>query len=812
MNVLNDHASSTRPRRWTLGLLVSAALGALCTFASLPGRAAPGDTIPQAVQKGVNYLIPDVIDWTRSNGCIACHRQGGALYGLAVARSRGYNVSDDMTTGIGKIAADIAAEQRANGSWDHFGIWHRPKTSYAFFGLAAFDRLVSSLFSDDVLQAADYVLTVQNADGSWTDDHGSFPVDYGNGPLTARMIYGLVRAHDLGTPSQQAAYRGAIDRAVSYLRSIRDNRGNLLMRYNFQTSWAIIGLTSAGIRAGDADLDILVARQLAEASGDGFGWGYEAANNSDEFSTGLALTALCAAGVGPRDNARIQTALNWLNERQRIVNNDPTKGFWQSAGFSSVELPTTFALLGLSCFGELGVDVLAQAPTTVILNSDQATSQTATFNFTITNVGAFEVTDTYDLSLEGGFPGWTGTLSRSSITLNSGESGTVTLTVNAPPNLPQALPVEWELVATSRTENAISDSARVLTLTNPPPPTTGLASTVALTSGDGSTVITGSSQGVTLGARVTITSTGETVTGPSKGVVTFVVAGIAVGADNDADGDGIFTLNWRPTSRWAKTGNQRIRAVYSGIDQLDPNPDILGSQISGAIEIIRNPIQIDSVNPDTGRQGETLNVLISGTGFQNGVTVAFRQGITVNSVSLSAGASSQNELAPGEYVPARERQAQQLAAHQVLTVNISIAADAALGGSPVSVTNPDGSNLTEENAFTVGEGQSRGGKIQVQPKKQINFGRVRPGGTSRRVLKISNRSRDETLTGSLVLPAEVTVEGDVTAFSLQPGERAELTLIFTAGSGRGKYSDELTVNSSDPNKPSQTIRLKAKIK
>lgn len=804
-----------RPRSaWLVGTLVTLLVGVVTATTAQPGKASPGDTLPQAVQKGVNYLIPDVNVWTDSNRCIACHRQGGALFGLALARSRGYNVNDSTVDGIGHMANDIVAEQKSNGSWDHFGIWHRPKTSYAFFGLAAYDRFVSSVHSDAVLKAAEYVLTRQNADGSWTDDHGSFPVDYGNAPLTARMIYGLVRATALGTPSQVSAFQGAIDRAVQYLRSIRDDRGGLVMKYNFQTSWALIGLAAAGVAPGDADMDVLIARQLAEVSGDGKGWGYEAANNSDEFSTGLALTALAFTGANIRGNARVDAALNWLNQQQTTMQADPTKGFWRSAGFSSDELPTTFALLGLSSFGELGVDVIAQDPTTVILNAGQAAPQTATFTFTVRNVGAFDVTDTYDLSLQGGFPGWSGVLDRSSIQLASGNSGQVTLTVTAPGNLPEALPVEWELLAISRTDNQISDSARVLTLTNPPPPVTGLATTTTLTGGPGGTVVAGSVEGIVLEATVKLTGTGEAVNGPGKGVVTFSVAGIALGADNDADGDGTFRLHWMPNGRWGKTGLQRVRAVYSGIDQLDPNPDFVGSQVSGNLTVQPNSIQVTQVNPDNGRQGETFDVTISGSGFLADATVDFGSGITVNSTTVNGSAKPALQILPGVYVPAKVRQAAILEAHQTIVANITIAGDAELGPRNLTIRNTNGTSLFVENAFNVGEGSGEqpGGKIVVAPKK-VNFKKVAPGGVRTKKLKISNKSNNETLVGTISLPPGITVgDPDVLTFSLGPKQRLEVDLIFTAGPKPGKYQNTIFIGSSDRSSPQVDVKVTAKVK
>jgi hypothetical protein len=87
---------------------------------------------------------------------------------------------------------------------------------------------------------------------------------------------------------------------------------------------------------------------------------------------------------------------------------------------------------------------------------------------------------------------------------------------------------------------------------------------------------------------------------------------------------------------------------------------------------------VQSIAPVSGRLGQTLDVVVTGTGFVAGVTTAtFGAGIVVNSVSVADATS--------------------------LTANISVAGDAALGMRSVTATNaaPGGGAGTLADAFTV---------------------------------------------------------------------------------------------------------------
>jgi hypothetical protein len=84
---------------------------------------------------------------------------------------------------------------------------------------------------------------------------------------------------------------------------------------------------------------------------------------------------------------------------------------------------------------------------------------------------------------------------------------------------------------------------------------------------------------------------------------------------------------------------------------------------------------VESVSPASAIRGNTLDVTVTGENFEEGSSVSFGIGIRVNTVTFTSGTE--------------------------LTVNITIAASAALGDRDVTVTNPNGRSGSLLNGFEV---------------------------------------------------------------------------------------------------------------
>ncbi|WP_434391358.1 hypothetical protein [Melittangium boletus] len=609
---------------------------------SPPARAASGDTLTQSVQKGINYLVPDVVAFSRANSCQACHRQGAALFGASVAKAGGYTVDTGDTAGLGYLATHAVRDQQANGSWFHTAAdpFRVSKTSYAFFGLAGYDQNVATRFSQQLVKAAEWSLASQQANGRWIEEHNSNPTTYGDVPATARMMMGIAQARARVDVVTAERYTTRLTQAAHWLRANKDNTHEAVMGRNFQRAYALLGLMASGAPTSDPDVQLLRTALLGATSRPtAQGWGDSSTQAADEYNTGLVLYALCRSGVSLRDDARVSTAATWLKNRQN------TRGSWQNARFETLDIPTTFASLGLSCFGELGVRVSVTGEERQVIDADFASPQLVTFPLQVENLGAFDVTDTYTLSVQGGLPGWSASVTPASLTLASGAKASATLQISTPAHLPQALPVQFTLTARSQANPSLTSAATVTVYTNPPPPRTGNTTALTFVSGANATV---NSRLVPqpLSVRVKDATTNTFVTGPGKGVVTFHVAGIAVGTDTDADGDGLYAIPWVPGASWAATGVQDLRAIYSGIDLPAPQQDLLPGLVASTVTIaaIRDSdgdgvpddeeiaLGTDPNNPDTDGDGlsdgdelilgtDPLHPDTDGDGFGDGLEV-----------------------------------------------------------------------------------------------------------------------------------------------------------------------------------------------
>ncbi|WP_163999196.1 Ig-like domain-containing protein [Pyxidicoccus caerfyrddinensis] len=607
------HPNSSRrlaPRHTGLLGLVALVVSVLALPAS-----AQTQTNTQATQRAINFLSADVTNWTNANNCVACHRQGAVVYGMANAKANGYDMNVVVgnnrtnTQNLEFLAQRIKVDQLANGSWIHEGTSFRnEKTSFSTFGLAGYDQNVSTQYSAGLTAAANWALTTQEASGRWPSDHANFPVDHGSVPTTARVMTGIAQAKQRVDPAKAAQYQAALDKAAAFLRANLNNgdtsaTGNG-MPYTFEVAWAIVGLKVAGPGPNGentAAINTLADRLIARASTAGVpGWGNLANEAANDFATGSAIYGLCLAGREPATDPRLRSAIEWMKTRQS------PDGSWRT-GSATFDIPTTFAALGLSCFGDFSVKVSVVGSDRKELLIGPNPSQTATFTFRVKNHGY--QADTYTLSTQGGLPGWTSVVSQPTLFLAAGDEGTVSITITAPPDLFPALTSEFTLTAASGGAPGVSDKARVNAYTPPLPPVTGRPTVTAIqTPATNAHVIIG--QGATLSARVT--DAGTPVSGPGKGVVTFYVAGVPVGADQDADGDGLFTTPWNPAvDSWTVTGTQDYRAVYSGVELQAPLANLLGSTDARTLIIDPFPHETPMVtigNPPAYTRETTLDI------------------------------------------------------------------------------------------------------------------------------------------------------------------------------------------------------------
>ena len=144
----------------------------------------------------------------------------------------------------------------------------------------------------------------------------------------------------------------------------------------------------------------------------------------------------------------------------------------------TVDVPTTFAALGLSCYGALNVTVTTSNISPVDPgNAAQAkiapaspNTQTVTFNLNIQNAGY--VTNTFNFAVSGGVGGTTLSASPASLTIAGGGSGVATITAVFPAGLPASVQAPISVVTTYTGANGlVSDNRTVqVSIGNAPDP------------------------------------------------------------------------------------------------------------------------------------------------------------------------------------------------------------------------------------------------------------------------------------------------------------------------------------------------------
>ena len=154
----------------------------------------------EAGQKGIDWMVPDTVNWQDRNQCFGCHVQGETIWGLSIGKSRGYTINTEQLT---SLVATLESWQCSNdGSWYYrpgcTADWHNETTLFAASALAFYDRMVATDAQDGLLKAAAYLKSVQQAGGYWSvNSNGGIIM---NNPYfwgTAMGIVAMKRAADL---------------------------------------------------------------------------------------------------------------------------------------------------------------------------------------------------------------------------------------------------------------------------------------------------------------------------------------------------------------------------------------------------------------------------------------------------------------------------------------------------------------------------------------------------------------------------------------------------------------------------------------
>jgi squalene-hopene/tetraprenyl-beta-curcumene cyclase len=245
-----------------------------------------------------------------------------------------------------------------SGGWafEYENKWYPDVDDTAAVLLCLLKQDPASRDSAEVLQATDWVMSMQNKDGGWA----AFDVGNDKRYLNEIPFSDMDSLCDESCPDvtgrvleflgilDKACYKEASERGVEYLRANQESEGSWFGRwgvnYIYGTSHALCGLSRQGILTDDPVVEKAIAWLRKVQNTDG-GWGecLESYNHkrlmgvgdSTASQTAWALMGLLA--YLPPGDPEVESGLRWLMENYK-------GGSWEEAEFTGTGFPRHFYL------------------------------------------------------------------------------------------------------------------------------------------------------------------------------------------------------------------------------------------------------------------------------------------------------------------------------------------------------------------------------------------------------------------------------------------------------------------------------------
>ena len=167
------------------------------------------------LQTALAFLSREVPRWSRENHCYSCHNNGDAARALYVARQRGYAVPAEAL-------ADTTAWLLAPAKWDE--IHGAPAASDKKLGRIQFAAALAEAFRTGAVReegalrtAAESLVKLQDADGSWHVDTGGLP----GAPATYGTALATYMARRTLETAGGARFAAATRRATRWLAAAK---------------------------------------------------------------------------------------------------------------------------------------------------------------------------------------------------------------------------------------------------------------------------------------------------------------------------------------------------------------------------------------------------------------------------------------------------------------------------------------------------------------------------------------------------------------------------------------------------------------
>ncbi len=253
-----------------------------------------------AVMRSVPLLQRSAAEFFRQGGCAACHHQNMSAVAVGAARASGIPVDE---------ATAQESQKTVKAQWTGFREMLLERIS---FGGGA-DQLIFALLGlaaegappDEVTDAmAAEIAAEQRADGSWyLGGISRAPMEESHISRTALAIRGL---KIYGPPGRKAEFDRRLARATAWLLESEPATTDERAMYLAGLHWA--GVDRAKVRRA---AEALKAEQRADG-----GWAQNANLSSDAFATGEALYALHESGTASPADAVYRRGVGFLRRTQ----------------------------------------------------------------------------------------------------------------------------------------------------------------------------------------------------------------------------------------------------------------------------------------------------------------------------------------------------------------------------------------------------------------------------------------------------------------------------------------------------------------
>lgn len=275
------------------------AVAALSSWRQEPSESAPtSKEVRSAVESSLSFLKEEGMGWIENRKCTTCHHVPMMVWTHGEARRRGFTVDEEAVEKAREWELEryLAHSEFAPTGQDRSDPKRGPAPGAVYLAVGTAD---DGRADASTAKLFEYLLGMQEADGSWATKHITSPLTDGDDVATMLVLLATAARDAEGVAERRR-------RALEWLEKSppRDETQPLALR---------VAVAARFVDAGKArgSLDRLKGRQR----GDG-GWSQVEGRPSDALATGQALYALASVGE-PLDGPAVRRARKFLLESQQ---------------------------------------------------------------------------------------------------------------------------------------------------------------------------------------------------------------------------------------------------------------------------------------------------------------------------------------------------------------------------------------------------------------------------------------------------------------------------------------------------------------